>query len=311
MGGSMTASFGGQGMAPAGQQEDLIKDSDTRSFAQDVIEASKSTPVLVDFWAPWCGPCKQLTPILEKCVTEANGRVKLVKVNIDENQALAGQLRIQSIPAVFAFSNGQPVDGFMGALPESQVKQFIDRLPAGSEAGGLNTADLLDAAKSEMAAGNFEAAISLLVEIIQLDRGNVAAIGCLAKCQVELGDTDAAAATLDMIPDQDSQDADVVSARAALELALNASDDSEIAELSGKVDADPENYQARFDLAMALHASGRAEEAVDQLLFVVKADREWNEDAARKQLLTFFDAWGPADKRSIAGRRKLSAILFS
>jgi putative thioredoxin len=289
---------------------DLIKDSDTKRFVADVVEASKKQPVIVDFWAPWCGPCKQLGPMLEKLVRQANGKVKLVKINVDENQQLAAQMRVQSIPAVFAFVEGQPVDGFMGALPESQIKQFIDRL--GGQ-GGL--AEEIEAAvtagREALAQNDVATAGQIFAQVLGADREHVGALAGLAKAQIAAGDLDQAKATLALVPPAKANDAEYRSAAAALELALNPVDQSEIASLSKKVEADPKDHQARIDLAIALNAAGKREEALDHLLQSVRLKRDWNEEAARKQLVKFFEAWGPKDEFTVLGRRKLSSILFS
>lgn len=289
---------------------DLIKDSDTRRFVADVVEASKKQPVIVDFWAPWCGPCKQLGPMLEKLVRQANGKVKLVKINVDENQQLAAQMRVQSIPAVFAFVEGQPVDGFMGALPESQIKQFIDRLGGqGSIAEQIEAA--VNAGREALAQNDFAGASQIFAQVLSADRENVGALAGLAKAQIAAGDLDQAKATLALVPPAKANDAEYRSAAAALELALNPVDQSEIANLSKKVEADPKDHQARIDLAVALNAAGKREEALDHLLQSVRMKRDWNEEAARKQLVKLFEAWGPKDEFTILGRRKLSSILFS
>jgi putative thioredoxin len=300
--------IGGNGSAPPPGA--LIKDSDTRSFMADVIEASRNQPVLVDFWAPWCGPCKQLTPILEKVVKQANGKVRLVKVNIDENQQIAAQMRIQSIPAVFAFVNGQPVDGFMGALPESQVKQFIDRLGGmGSQAEQIEAA--VEAGRKAFAEGDIDAALDVFGQVLEVDRENAGALAGMAMCQLKLGDVDAAKETLALVPPAKANDPNVLSARASLELASTPVASGESHRLQAAVDADPNDFQARLDLAVALNADGRRTEAADHLLFVVRKKRDWNDEAARKQLVKFFEAWGPKDEATLQGRRKLSSILFA
>jgi putative thioredoxin len=301
---------GGLAPAPMPGTADLIKDSDTKRFMADVIEASRRQPVIVDFWAPWCGPCKQLTPLLEKLVRQANGKVKLVKINVDENQQLAAQMRIQSIPAVFAFVEGQPVDAFMGALPESQIKQFIDRL--GSQ-GSL--AEELDGAVEEgralLAAKDSAAAAQVFAQVLQVDREHAGAIAGLAKAQIEAGELARAKATLALVPPARANDPEIVSAKAALELAETPVDQGEIDNHMRTLDTDPDNNQARFDLAVALNAAGRRAEALDHLLHIVRQKRDWNEEAARKQLVKFFEAWGPKDELTIQGRRKLSSILFA
>jgi putative thioredoxin len=297
----------GAGAPPSGA---LIKDSNVKSFMADVIEASRQQPVLVDFWAPWCGPCKQLTPVLEKVVKQANGKVRLVKVNIDENQQIAQQMRIQSIPAVFAFVDGQPIDAFMGALPESQVKQFIDRLGGmGSQAEQIETA--VDAGRKAFAEGDMEGAFDIFGQVLQVDRENAGALAGLALCQLKLGDIENAKATLALVPPAKANDPHVLSAKASLELASTPVASGETHRLQAAVDANPNDFQARLDLATALNAEGQRAEAADHLLFVVRKQRDWNEEAARKQLVKFFEAWGPKDEATIQGRRKLSSILFA
>jgi putative thioredoxin len=276
----------------------------------DVIEASRKQPVIVDFWAPWCGPCKQLGPALEKVVRQANGKVKLVKIDVDQNQQLAAQMRVQSIPAVFAFVDGQPVDGFMGALPESQLKQFVDRL--GSQGGiAEEIAAALEEGKAALADKQYGVAARIFVQILQADREHAGAIAGLARCQIEAGELDKAKATLALVPPSKSNDPDVASARAALELKLNPPDTSQIGKLKAAVEKDAADHQSRFDLAMALHGAGERESALDHLLHIVRAKRDWNEEAARKQLVKFFEAWGPKDELTLQGRRRLSSILFS
>ncbi len=289
---------------------DLIKDSDAKGFMADVIEASKKAPVLVDFWAPWCGPCKQLTPILEKVVKQANGKVRLVKINVDENQQIAAQLRVQSIPAVFAFVDGQPIDGFMGALPESQVKQFVDKL---GNKGSLaeEIAGALKAALEAMGRKAFDEAADILAQILGADPANVSALANMAKCQIEMGDLEGAARTLTHVPSDKAANPDVISAKAALELALNPVDTSVVDKLRAEIASNPDDFAKRLELAVALNGSGQRAEAAEQLLYVIRKQRGWNEDAARKQLVQFFDAWGPKDEFTLAGRRKLSALLFA
>ena len=290
-------------------QDDVIKDTTTANFRQDVIAESARQPVLVDFWAPWCGPCKQLTPVLEKAVKAAGGKVKLVKMNIDEHPQIAGQLGIQSIPAVIAFTKGQPVDGFMGALPEGQVKGFIERLIG--PVGGDGTDDLLKEAETRAAAGDASGAAELYAAVLAQDPENTTALAALAKLHLELGDIEGAKRFLDMAPEGKASDAAIAGARAAIELAEQASSLGDLGELQQRVAANPLDHQARFDLALALNAGGKRDEAVDHLVDIVRRDRNWNEDAARKQLLQLFEAWGPMDEMTIAGRRKLSSVLFS
>jgi putative thioredoxin len=294
---------------PVAKADSLIKDSDTRNFMADVIDASRQVPVLVDFWAPWCGPCKQLTPALEKLVREAKGAVRLVKINVDENQQLAAQMRIQSIPAVFAFVNGQPVDGFMGALAEAELKKFVSRL-TGADIGAEIEA-ILTEADTALAARNYKVAGQIYGDILGADRENLRAIAGLARAQIGTGDLDGARATLALVPPAKASDPAISSARAALELALTPVDTGEIARLSRAVEQNPADHQARHDLAVALNAAGRRDEALDHLLSIVRKQRDWNDDAARKQLVKFFEAWGPKDELTVAGRKRLSSILFS
>lgn len=288
----------------------LIKDSTTQSFMVDVVEASKTVPVIVDFWAPWCGPCKTLGPVLEKIVREAKGKIKLVKVDIDQNPDVATQMRVQSIPAVFAFVDGRPVDGFMGALPESQIRQFIERL---GKMGGRaeQVAEAVAMANQSFAQNDFDAAIAVAAQVIEAEPTQAEAYAIKARAEMALELFDAASATLDSVPENKHADAHVVSARAALELALNPVDTSALGTLSAAVASNPKDYAARLELATILNGSGDRDQAIDQLIFVIKSDRSWNEDAARKQLVSFFEAWGPKDEATLSGRRKLSAVLFS
>ncbi len=306
----MTMMIGEQTAGTGAAAGELVKDSDTKRFVADVIEASRKQPVIVDFWAPWCGPCKQLGPALEKVVRQANGKVRMVKINVDENQQLAGQMRVQSIPAVFAFVNGQPVDGFMGALPESQLKQFVDRL--GSQ-GGM--AEEIEAAVAEarvmMEQGDLQTAAQIFASVLQADREHAGALAGLARCQIAAGDLENARATLALVPPAKASDPDVLSATAALDLALNPVDLSEAATLRAAIDRNPDDFQARVDLAVLLNGAGERAEATEQLLYVIRKKRDWNEEAARKQLVKFFEAWGPKDEFTLAGRRKLSSLLFS
>jgi putative thioredoxin len=282
--------------------DDLVKDTTTAAFRQDVLAESMQQPVLVDFWAPWCGPCKQLTPILEKAVRAAGGKVKLVKMNIDEHPQIAGQLGVQSIPAVFAFQRGQPVDGFMGALPESQIKAFIERLvgPLGPSA----VEEILAEADRLAAAGDTGGAAELYAAVLSQDPENVAALAALVKLHVEVGDLEGAKRFLSMAPEAKAGDPALAGARAAIELAEQAGSLGDLADLQRRVEADPADHQARFDLAVGLNAR-------DHLLEIVRRDRNWNEDGARKQLVQFFEAWGPMDEMTLAGRRRLSSLLFA
>ena len=297
-----------QGQSAAANLADLIKDATDASFMADVVEASKTTPVIVDFWATWCGPCRQLGPALEKAVAAAKGAVKLVKVDIDKNPAYAGQLRVQSIPAVFAFVDGRPVDGFMGALPDSQVKEFIDRIAKLGGGGASPVDDLLAIAKESLDLNDMGGAAQAYAQVLQMDPANVKAIGGMARLYQQAGDLERAREVLEMAP-PGAKDADIDSVRAALALADSAP--SETAEFEARIAADPDDHEARLEYAKALAASGRMMEAVDQLIESIGRDRTWNEEAARKQLLTVFEAAGPVSDVAKQGRRKLSAILFS
>jgi putative thioredoxin len=296
-------------MTAAARAADVVKDTTTQAFMKDVIEESKHQPVLVDFWAPWCGPCKQLTPVLEKAVKAAKGKVKLAKMNIDEHPAIPGQMGIQSIPAVIAFSNGQPVDGFMGALPEGQVTAFLERITKG--AVGAEEKDLLKAADAALAEGNATGAADTYAQLLAEDSTNVLALAGLARCYVATGALEQAKQTLALIPEAKRNDATVAAARAALEIAEQAKSIGPLGDLEKKVLADPLDHQARFDLAVALNANGKREDAVKHLIDIVKRDRKWNDDGARKQLVQFFEAWGATDPATVEGRKRLSSILFS
>jgi putative thioredoxin len=302
-----------QGSGPAPQAApDLIKETTTQSFVKDVIEESKRQPVLIDFWAPWCGPCKQLTPVLEKAVRAAKGKVKLVKMNIDDHPAIPGQMGIQSIPAVIAFVNGQPADGFMGAVPESQVIAFIDKLTAGMPgAGEPNIAEILKEAETLLTEGDAANAASVYAEVLALDATNIAALAGLAKCYMTTGAIEQAKQTLALVPESKRADAAVKAVQASIDLAEQAKALGPVTELEQKVAANPLDHQARFDLATALNAQGNRLEATNQLLEIVKRDRKWNEDGARKQLINFFEAWGLTDEATVDGRKRLSTILFS
>jgi putative thioredoxin len=301
----MTMLQGGELAAPAS----VVKDTTTQTFVKDVIEESKRQPVLVDFWAEWCGPCKQLGPVLEKVVKAAKGKVKLVKMDIDKHPSIPGQLGIQSIPAVFAFVNGQPIDGFMGALPESQVQAFIERVT--KDRIGGEELDVLKAANEAFAAGDAEGAADLYAQVLAQEPSSIAALAGLARAYVATGAIEEAKQTLALVPEAKRSDTAVAAARAALEVAEQAKSVGPLTELEQKVAANPLDHQARFDLAVALNGAGRRQEAVDNLLDIVKRDRKWNEDGARKQLVQFFEAWGPTDEATINGRKKLSSILFS
>ena len=305
-----------QGAAPQAVPADLIKDSDQTKFAKDVLEASRTVPVIVDFWAPWCGPCKTLQPMIEKVVREAKGAVKLVKIDIDKNQMLAQQLRIQSIPAVYAFFGGRPVDGFMGAVPESQVKQFVDRLVqaaggAPGEGGADDLAAALEHAKQAVAENDFALASQIYNEVLEVAPDNLMAIAGLARCHVQAGNLDQAKAVLAKVPPKDKSNAEIAAVQASIDLAEQAKSAGPVGDLKAKAAADPKDFQARLDLALAYWAGGQRQEAIDELLAMIKLDRNWNEAAARQQLLKFFEALGFTDPLAVDGRKRLSTILFS
>jgi len=289
----------------AAAADDIVRDTTTQGFLKDVIEESRRQPVLVDFWAPWCGPCKQLGPALERAVTAAKGAVKLVKIDIDQNPAYAGQLRVQSIPAVFAFADGRPVDGFTGALPESEVKRFVEKL---AKKGGDPLVEMLDMARESLALGDIGGAAQAYAQVLQADPNNLKALGGLAKVYQQSGDLERAAEIVEMAGPE-AHDPDLDSVRAALALVADAP--SETAEFEARIAADPDDHEARFALAKALAGSGRMAEAVDELLEILRRDRAWNDEAARKQVLTIFEAAGPMSEVAKAGRRKLSAVLFT
>lgn len=285
------------------------KDVTTASFRQDVIAESMQQPVLVDFWAPWCGPCKQLAPVLKKVVEASAGKVKLVKMNIDEHPSIAGQLGIQSIPAVIAFDKGQPVDGFMGAVPEAQIKEFIGRLAG--PAGPSPIEEAMSEAEALLGVGDVAQAAQLYAAVLAEEPANVDAIAALAKIQLDLGDIDNAKELVAMAPADAAAHAGLASVRAAIDLAEQAASLGDLGTFQTRIDADPNDFQARFDLALGLNGRNMRDEAVDQLIEIERRDRTWNEGAARKQLLTFFEAWGLMDKASIRGRRRLSTLVFA
>jgi putative thioredoxin len=289
----------------------LIKDTTTAGFAADVIQESRRQPVLVDFWAPWCGPCKQLTPVLEKVVNAAAGKVKLVKMNIDDHPSIAGQLGIQSIPAVIAFKSGQPVDGFMGAVPESQIKAFIDKVAGAGASGGADIADALKAAQEAIAAGDPQGAGEIYAMVREIEPENVAAIAGLAGVQLDLGDAAGAEETLAAAPEAKAGDPALAAVRARIKLAAQVAELGDPKELERRLAADPKDHQARFDLAMIQNAMGERDAAADSLLAIFKAERGWKDQAARTQLLTFFEAWGMTDPATLTARRKLSSMMFS
>ena len=292
------------GAASAAMQ---VHDVTTASFRQDVVADSMAQPVLVDFWAPWCGPCKQLGPVIERVVAAAKGRVKLVKMNIDDHPQIAGQLGIQSIPAVIAFSKGQPIDGFVGALPESQITGFIERLVGPLED---DATALLEAAAALAEAGDVAGAIEAYGNVLVENGENIQALAGIIKLYVESGNLDAARGYLEAVPEGKENDPAIVAVRAALDLAEQVSSLGDTSGLEAAIVANPNDHQARFDLALAFAAADKREEATDALIEIIKRDRAWNDDGARVQLLQFFDAWGPMDEMTKAGRRKLSSLLF-
>ncbi|MBO6774111.1 MAG: thioredoxin [Marinibacterium sp.] len=300
----------GGSTAPAA---DLIKDGSEATFMQDVVEASNETPVIVDFWAPWCGPCKTLGPMLEEAVIAAKGAVKMVKINVDEAQMIAGQMRVQSIPTVYAFYQGQPVDGFQGALPGSEVKAFVDRViaAAGGEAPGEALAEAVAAAEEMLAQGAATDAAQTFAAILGEEPNNAYAYGGLVRAHLAMEDLDQAEAILNGAPAEISDTPELEAAHAQLELARQAADAGPVAELQAVVEANPADLQARFDLAQALHAGGQVEEAVTELLELFRRDREWNDGAAKAQMFTIFDALKPNDPIVLNGRRKLSSMIFA
>ncbi|MFN3318607.1 MAG: thioredoxin [Allorhizobium sp.] len=308
---TMTAQFGGPAAAapPAGE---LIKDTTTANFARDVMDESRNQPVLVDFWAPWCGPCKQLTPIIEKAVTEAGGRVKLVKMNIDDHPSVAGQLGIQSIPAVVAFVNGRPADGFMGALPESQVKAFIDKVagPAGADQAA-EIAAVLEEASGLLAGGDIDGAAQLFAAILQADPDNTQAIAGLAECMIGANQHQRARELVTQLPEELAKAPEVQALLKRLDQIDEARKLGDPVALEHTLSLNPDDHEARMKLAKIRNVEGRREEAAEHLLLIMKRDRTFDDDGARKQLLQFFEVWGPKEPATVMARRKLSSILFS
>jgi putative thioredoxin len=305
---------GSAGATPASQPDGkgsaYVKDGSIETFAKDVLEASREAPVIVDFWAPWCGPCKQLGPLLEKVVNEAKGAVRLVKINIDENQEIARQLRIQSIPTVYAFKDGQPADGFMGAIPESQLRAFVQHL-TGGEAAANPAEDILAVADEAFASGDLGTAAQAYAQALQDEPGHPKAVAGLAGCYLKSGDLDRAKKTLQLVRPDGAADESIRAVEAELTVREQAAKAGDTAEIRAKLDANANDHQARYDLAMAQDAKGERQAAIDSLLEIVRRDRDWNEQAARKHLVTLFEAMGPTDPRTIEARRKLSSILFS
>jgi len=293
-----------------GAQPDVVTDGTDQGFMKDVIEMSKTTPVVVDFWAPWCGPCKSLGPMLEKHVRAAKGKVRMVKINIDEHPAMAGQLRVQSIPAVFAFAGGRPVDGFMGAVPESQIKTFVERL-MGAGGGDAGLDELLALGEESLGIGDMGGAAQAFAEALQAEPENPKAIAGLAKVYLAAGDADQAREILASAPESTQNDAGIASVRASLELMDDAAGAGDPTSLQAQLDVNPKDHQARFDLARALIGRGDLDDACDALLEVVERNRDWNDGAARALLLKIFDAAGAGSDLSKSGRRRLSSILFS
>ncbi len=287
-----------------------VKNATTATFAADVLEASRSVPVVVDFWAPWCGPCKQLAPLLEKVVRSYGGKVRLVKVNVDENEALAAELRVQSLPTVFAFRDGQPVDGFVGAQSESVIKKFVDRLL--SEGGpDAELAELIDAGDQLLDAGDLQGAAEAFAAVLQKDQASGDALAGLAQCYLKSGDVDRAKQTLALVNPDNRGLPRVLSVKAAIDLAAKAGTHGDLRTLRLRIASNAKDHEARFNLAVALAAAGEKQEALDLLLELLRIDRKWNDEAARKQLLQFFEAWGPKEPLVAEGRRRLSSLLFS
>lgn len=305
--------FGSGSKPPSGNEagKDLIKDTTTATFIADVIEASKSVPVLVDFWATWCGPCKQLGPILEKVVRESKGAVRMVKVDVDRNQDLAMQLRVQSVPMVYAFKDGRAIDAFVGAQSESQIKAFVARLTAGQMPEGPSTAELIAEALALLAEGDTETAAQAFQQVLAEEPENAAAVAGLLRCLITAGDVEGAKRSLAHLPETLARQPEIAAVRSALELAEQANAAGPTADLRRRLSDNPDDLQVRFDLAMAYYATGEHEAAVDELLEIFRRNRAWNDDAARKQLVKFFEAFGPKHPLTVSGRRRLSSLMFA
>ena len=292
---------------PSTVSKDLIKDTTTATFMEDVIAESQKVPVIVDFWAPNCAPCAQLTPALESLVREAKGKVKLVKINTHASPDLAAQFRIQSVPTVYAFKDGQPVDGFAGAMPESELKSFIKKLTGDADA----LAEIISAANEKREAGEAQMAADLYSQILSQDPKNPDAIAGLMKCYIDIGELEPAEQAVSMMPKEIENHPAIISAKAALDLALKSEDTGDLGKLIADSQSDPDNLNKKFDLAIAYNANNKREEAVDELISILRKNMQWNEGAAKTQLLEFFEAWGPKDQNSVEGRKKLSSLLFA
>ncbi|MFD0916618.1 thioredoxin [Pseudahrensia aquimaris] len=310
-----TVSMGDAPTAPAAEESGPVKDISTAEFGPEVIEASGTVPVVVDFWAPWCGPCKQLGPIIENAVAASNGAVRLVKMDIDQHPEIASQMGIQSIPAVVAFVGGQPVDAFMGAKPESEVKEFIAKIaamgPGGEPSEGPDMAAAVEQANGLIAEKDFAGAAQMFAAVLQQEPGNLDAIAGLGQCYLAVGEFEQARGLIVQVPEDMQSEGPIAAFLTALELAEQAANLGDLGQLAAKVEAEPVNHDARFDYAIALNARGEREEAAEQLLTIIRKDRKWRDDGARVQLVEFFDVWGNADPATISGRRALSSILFS